>query len=194
MSSTVEILESIVRKRMTVVKGTIHSFEHVERVFKTATFLAEEEKADVELVQIGVLLHDLGWTVRKPHHESGAKLADKILKELNYPEERREKVVKIVLHHHLDLRDKLETLEERIVWDADKIDILGILGMVRTFHWLGSSPFTSVLKGAFKKLKVIYPLLNTRTAKIIAEKRHRETLDLLTALKEELSLEDLQLS
>jgi len=193
VGSTVENLESIARKRMTVVEDTVHSFEHVERIFKTATFLAEEEKADIELVQIGALLHDLGWTVGTPHHETGAKVADKILKELGYPEERRDKVVKIVLHHHLDLRDKLETLEERIVWDADKIDILGILGIVRAFHLLGSSPFTSVVKEAFKKLTAIYPLLNTQTAKTIAEKRHRETMDLLNKLREELSLEDLQI-
>jgi len=193
VSSTIEVLESIVRGRMAVVKGTVHSFEHVERVLKAATFLAKEEKADVELVQVGALLHDIGWVVGKPHHENGAKLANEILKEINYPEERREKAIKIVLHHDLDFRDKLETLEERIVWDADKIDILGILGMVRTFHWLGSSPFTSVVKGAFKKLNVIYPLLNTKTAKAIAEKRHNETLNLLAGLKKELSLKDLEI-
>ena len=194
MGSTIESHENLARKRMTVVEDTVHSFEHVERVLKTATFLAEKEKAHVELVQIGALLHDLGWTVGEPHHETGAKLAVKILKELDYPEGRRERVVKIVLRHHLDLRDKLETLEERIVWDADKIDILGILGMIRTFHLLGSSPFTSVVKGAFKKLVAIYPLLNTQTAKTIAKKRHKETLDVLGKLKEELSLEDLKLS
>lgn len=179
---------------MTVVKETVHSFEHVERVFKIATFLAEEEKADVELVQVGALLHDIGWVVGKPHNENGAKLAGETLKEINYPKDRREKVIKIVLHHDLDFRDKLETLEERIVWDADKIDMLGILGMVRTFHWLGNQPFTSVVKGAFTKLKAIYPLLNTTTAKTIAEERQRETQDLLESLKKELSLVDLQLS
>jgi len=112
---------------------------------------------------------------------------------MDYPEERREKVVKIVLHHDLDFRDKLETLEERIVWDADKIDILGILGIVRTFHWLGKSSFVSVVRGAFEKLTAIYPQLNTKTAKAIAEERHKQTLTLLAALKEELSLRDLRL-
>ena len=178
---------------MTAVGETVHSFEHVERVLRTAAFLAEQEKADLELVQIGALLHDIGWVVGQPHHENGAELADEILKEMDYPEERREKVVKIVLHHDLDFRDKLETLEERIVWDADKIDILGILGIVRTFHWLGKSSFVSVIRGAFEKLTAIYPQLNTKTAKAIAEERHKQTLTLLAALKEELSLRDLRL-
>lgn len=73
---------------MIVVAETVHSFEHVERVFKIATFLAEEEKADVELVQVGALLHDIGWIIGKPHNENGAKLASEILKEINYPEDK----------------------------------------------------------------------------------------------------------
>jgi uncharacterized protein len=193
VSSTIEILEGVVRERMAVLGETVHSFEHVGRVLRTATFLAEQEKADLELVQVGALLHDIGWVVGQPHHENGAELANEILKEIGYPEERRERVVKIVLHHDLDFRDKLETLEERIVWDADKIDILGILGIVRTFHWLGKSSFASVVRGAFEKLTAIYPQLNTKTAKAIAEERHKETLTLLVALREELSLRDLQL-
>jgi len=186
-------LESIVKEKMASIKDSVHSFEHVKRVFKTATFLAKEENADVELVQIGALLHDVGWTVGKPHHETGAKLANEVLKEIKYPKERREKVTKIVLNHDLDFRDKLETLEERIVWDADKIDILGVLGVVRAFHWFGNAPFDLVVKRSFKELKAIYPLLNTETAKKIAKRRHEETLTLLSALERELSLEDLHI-
>jgi len=66
--------------------------------------------------------------------------------------------------------------------------------LVRTFHWLGSQPFTSVAKGAFTKLKAIYPQLNTTTAKTIAEERQRETKTLLESLEKEFSLVDLQLS
>lgn len=194
MSSKVEILESIVEEKMAVMKGTVHSFKHVKRVLKIATFLAREEKVDVELVQVGALLHDLGWAVSKPLHKTGAELASKILKEINYPHERVEKIVKIILLHPLDFRDKLKTIEEKIVWDADKIDLLGIIGMVRAFHWLSGTSFDSVVKHSFKELKIIYPLLNTGTAKKIAKRRHNETLTLLSALEKELSLKDLYLT
>lgn len=193
MDSTVKELEGIVEEKMMVTEGSVHSFDHVKRVFKIATFLASKEKADVELVQIGALLHDLGWAVGKPHHETGAELADKILKEINYPPERREKIVKIILLHPLDFRDSLETIEEKVVWDADKIDLVGIIGIVRAFHWLGGSPFDSVVKRSFKELKAIYPLLNTKTAKRLAKRRHEETSILLSALERELSLKDLRI-
>ena len=188
----VERLEVIVKQKMVTMAESVHSFKHVQRVVKTATLLAGEEKADVELVQIGALLHDLGWTVGKPHHLTGAELATKILKEIKYPDEKRERVIKIVLNHPLESRNKLETLEEKIVWDADKIDMLGVLGIVRVFHWLGKAPFDAVIERAHKELKAIYPLLNTATAKRIAEKRHRETTALLDVLEEELSLNDIR--
>jgi len=121
-------------------------------------------------------------------------LASKILKEINYSLEKREKIVKIILRHPIDLRDKLETIEEKIVWDADKIDLLGVIGIVRTFHWLGNAPFDAVANRSFKELEPIYPLLNTATAKKIAKRRHDETLTLLSALEKELSLKDLDLT
>lgn len=188
-----EKLERIVKEKMTAMEGSVHSFDHVKRVFKIATFLAKKEKADLELVQIGALLHDLGWAVSKLHHETGAELASEILKEINYPLERREKIVRIVSRHPLNFRDMLETIEEKIVWDADKIDLLGVIGVVRAFHWLGNAPFDSVVERSFRELKTIYPLLNTETAKKIAKRRHNETLTLLLALERELSLEDLNL-
>ena len=79
------------------------------------------------------------------------------------------------------------------MWDADKIDMLGVIGIVRAFHLLGKESFDLVVKRAYKELKAIYRLLNTSSAKTVAEKRYRETVDLLNKLEDELSLNDLQL-
>jgi len=194
MTQLIKNLESIVKERMSVLNGTAHSYEHVNRVVKIATFLAEKEEAGIELVQVGALLHDVGWAVGKPHNETGAKLASKILKETNYPREKSEKIVMIILHHPLAFKDKLETLEEKIVWDADKIDLLGVIGVVRAFHWLGNKPFEAVVKCCFEELKPIYNLLNTQTAKKIAKRRHREATAFLSALEREVAVTDLDLS
>jgi len=191
--SITERLKTIVQEKMAELEGTVHSFAHVLRVLKVASYLAEKEGADVEVVQVGALLHDVGWSIGKPHHETGAELADKILKEMNYSKAITKAAVNIVLHHHLDSRHKLGTLEEKVVWDADKIDMLGILGIVRAFHLLGKESFDLVVKRAYKELKAIYPLLNTKSAKKVAEKRYRETVDLLNTLEKELSLSDLQI-
>jgi len=143
-------LEITVKEKMSALAGTAHSFEHVRRVVQIATFLAEKEKADIELVQVGAVLHDVGWAVGQPHNETGARLTRGILKELDYPEEKSVKVVRIVLYHPTDLRNKTETLEEKVVWDADKIDLLGALGIARGFHWYGKKPFDATVKTSFE--------------------------------------------
>ncbi|MGB8779454.1 MAG: HD domain-containing protein [Candidatus Bathyarchaeia archaeon] len=194
MRPLIERLIITVKEKMAPLEGTVHSYSHVGRVFRIATFLAEREKADVELVQIGAILHDIGRTVGEPHNETGARLASEILSGTDYPREKSDRVARIVLHHALPLRDKLETLEEKIVWDADKIDLLGAAGVARVFHWLGKRPFETVVKNCFEELKPIYGLLNTPTSKRIAKERHARTMAFLSALEQELSLKDLDMS
>jgi len=139
------------------------------------------------------LLHDVGWSVGQPHNETGAKLATEILKNMNYQPEKSAKIVKIVLFHPLDFKDKLETLEEKIVCDADKIDLLGAVGIARGFHWHGKKPFETTVKLAYEVYTPIYNMLNTLTAREVAKKRYKETMSFLLALKKELSLKDLGL-
>jgi len=191
MSLLVKTLAPVVKERMHSLQGTAHSYEHVERVLKIATLIAKKEKADLELVQLGTLLHDIGRVVAEPHNETGAKLTKEILKEINYPEERGEKIARIVLLHPLDFRDRLQTLEEKIVWDADKIDLLGAAGIARGFHWCGKQSFESAVDLAFRVFTPIYDKLTTSTARKIAGRRNKITMTFLSALTEELGLRDL---
>jgi uncharacterized protein len=195
MESAAKKLEDIVKEKMSALEGTAHSYAHVDRVVKIATILAEKEQADMELVQAAALLHDIGYAVGEPHNETAAKLANEILKtSTNYPQERIERIVKIVLRHPIAFRDRLETLEEKIVWDADKIDLLGVIGIARVFHWLGKKPFETAVDTCFEDLKPIYNLLNTPSAQKIAKTRYQRTIASLSALTEELSAEDLKTS
>ncbi len=74
LQSLIEELEGIVKEKMSPLEGTAHSYEHVDRVAKIAILLAKKEKADIELVQVGAILHDVGRCVGQPHNETGAKL------------------------------------------------------------------------------------------------------------------------
>lgn len=192
METKLETLKSHVKEKMAMLNGTAHSFAHVDRVVKIATLLAEKEGADREIVQAAALMHDIGRTVGEPHNETGAKLAEEMLRQSNaYQRERLEKIVKIVLYHPLAFRDKLMTLEEKIVWDADKIDLLGMIGFARIFHWFGKKPFETVVSICFDELKPLYSLLNTPSAKKLAKTRHKRTAAALSALKQEISGDDI---
>ncbi len=187
-------LENIVRERMSDIKETAHSYGHVERVCEIATLLAEREGADLELVRLGSILHDIGRTVGEPHNETGARLAREILRELGCPEEVIEKAARIVFRHRQSLGHELETLEEKIVWDADKIDLIGVTGVLRAFHWAGSIgiSFEDEVKWCRESQAVFYDLLNTDSAKEIARNRQESMMRLIGVLEKELVLEDLQ--
>jgi uncharacterized protein len=190
----IEELERIVKEKMSPLDGTAHSYEHVARVIKIALLLAKKEKANVELVQAAAILHDVGRSIGQPHNETGAKLAFEILNSLRVPPQKAQKIARIVLLHHMDSTDKLNSIEEKIVWDADKIDLLGAVGIARGFHWCGKQSFDSAVKLAFETFTPIYGMLNTKSARELAEKRNKETMSFLSALKKELSLADLGIS
>lgn len=92
-------LASIVKERIIDIEKTTHFFDHLERVLRTAVLLSEKEGADLELIQLGALLHDVGHAIGEPHKENGARLAREILREVGYLEEIIEKVARIVFRH-----------------------------------------------------------------------------------------------
>lgn len=65
-------LEIIVKEKMSMLEGTVHSYEHVEKVLQIATFLAEKEESDPEIIQVASILHDVGRAIGEPHGETGA--------------------------------------------------------------------------------------------------------------------------
>jgi len=78
---------------------------------------------DKEIVLISAWLHDIGSIVywRKDHHITWAEIAEKKLKELNYPPQKIELVKKCILNHRWSQKNKRTTIEEQIVVEADVI-------------------------------------------------------------------------
>ena len=72
-----ERVKNIIRDYME--ESTTHDYEHTLRVFQTASILAIQENADLELVQISALLHDIGRSIDEPHNETGAEKAREIV-------------------------------------------------------------------------------------------------------------------
>lgn len=97
--------------------------QHIKLVVKEALILAEEYGADKEIVELGALLHDIasvsGVGTRQEHHTKGALIADRLLTEYGYPEDKKARVVGCVLHHRSS--KYAESIEELCVADADII-------------------------------------------------------------------------
>jgi len=94
---------------------------HFEGVLKYAKMLGEKENADMEIVEISVLLHDMS-SLRgeyEDHHIKGAKIAEELLKKLNYPNKKIKQVKHCILAHRGSKDIKRETKEAQILVDAD---------------------------------------------------------------------------
>lgn len=97
--------------------------EHIKFVVQHAVELAEKYGANVEIVELGALLHDIAmpseYGPREEHHIYGAEIAEELLTNLNYPEDKLEQVKNCVLNHRGSKDRPRNTVEEQCVADAD---------------------------------------------------------------------------
>lgn len=115
---------------------SVHNFEHVLRVYRTAERLAREENADLEIVRAAALLHDVadstaGSQQRKEHHIASAEFAAQVLADEGWPQERIAAVQHCIRAHRYRKEDIPESLEAKVLFDADKLDVIGAVGVVR---------------------------------------------------------------
>ncbi|MFH1326567.1 MAG: HD domain-containing protein [archaeon] len=96
---------------------------HLVKVAKYAKMLAKKLGADSEIAELAAWMHDIGSSIygRKDHHITGAEVAEKKLRELEYPEDRIEKVKHCILAHRGSQLIEPETIEAKIVADADAL-------------------------------------------------------------------------
>ncbi len=126
--------------------GGCHDFDHTLRVISNAADLtALLPEADAGMVKLGALLHDYARPEEDDscgsidHAVHGAELVFRLLVSLNCSQEFAGAVSKIVQRHRFRGEEKPETLEEKIVYDADKLDSLGAVGIGRAFLFAGKT-------------------------------------------------------
>lgn len=175
-----------------------HDFNHVLRVTRMAEYLARVEGADVEIVRAAALLHDIARadedrTGKGDHAEMAALRAIAILLERGVRAETADAVARAIATHRFRGSVAPQTLEAKILFDADKLDSIGAIGVARAYAIAGAlnQPLWSEVDqdavatrdqhnsnhspaAEFTvKLRRIHELMYTATAKKIAEERHR---------------------
>jgi uncharacterized protein len=132
-------------RELLIDSGAGHDYDHTLRVMKNAEMLLDEMPgADSEIVRFAALLHDCA---RPEEHDSkgkicharrGAEIAFELLTRTGLPLEFCQAVSEAVRTHRY--RDGLapKTVEGKIVFDADKLDSLGAVGLGRAFLFAGS--------------------------------------------------------
>ncbi len=202
----------------------VHGFDHIVRVYHLAEHLARAEGADVQVVCAAALLHDAeGKTppvsdesspeeretnskdaARQNHHHASAEFARRILEAEGWPSERVAAVEHCIRSHRF--RHRLEapqTLEAQVLFDADKLDAIGAIGVARavafaarkdlpayappselflhTGHEEAGEPHSAYHEYLFKLVK-LKDSLYTQTARRLAEDRHHRMAEFFSQL------------
>lgn len=124
-------------------EGGAHGPDHSERVYQTALRLGREMNADLEVLAAAALLHDIGRGKESSskgavcHATHGAEMAAAILQELGYQPKAIKEICHCIRAHRYRGSCRPETLEARILFDADKLDSIGAIGIGRAFLFAG---------------------------------------------------------
>jgi uncharacterized protein len=120
-----------------------HDWDHTERVFRLCLRIGRKEKADLGILRLAALLHDIGREEedrshgRVCHGKSGAALARSILTRLGCDPGAIRAVVHCISTHRFRRGGAPRTLEARVLFDADKLDSIGAVGIGRAFLFAG---------------------------------------------------------
>ena len=186
-----------------------HDWDHTERVYELCLRIGRKEKADLEVLKLAALLHDIGRREEDRsngkvcHSEIGADLARKILEKRLLDKEKISRVIHCIKSHRFRGKNIPESIEAKILFDADKLDSIGAIGVGRAFLFAGeigarlhnpgidvkkTKPYTkedTASREFLVKLSRIKDRIFTREGKRIAEERHKFMADFFDRLNKE---------
>ena len=180
-------------------EGSGHDWWHVYRVWKNAVHIAAFEQADLFVVELAALLHDIAdWKFHDGNEDIGPQLAREWLEGLDVDQDvtgHVSMIIQDISFKGAGVTTNMKTIEGMIVQDADRLDAMGAIGISRAFAYGGSkgrelynpdlvpeqhdsfeqyknSRGTSI-NHFYEKLLLLKGLMNTGTAREIAGKRHK---------------------
>lgn len=180
-------------------EGSGHDWYHLERVWRLARRIGEAEGADLEVVQLAALVHDIAdWKFHAGDESVGPREAARLLRDEGVSARVIDAVVDIVAtisYKGAGVATPMRSLEGRCVQDADRLDALGAIGIARCFAYGGHAgrlihdpqiaPVLHASAEAYKaargtslnhfyeKLLLLKDRMHTASGRAIAEERHR---------------------
>ncbi|MDU4859374.1 MAG: HD domain-containing protein [Terrisporobacter othiniensis] len=175
-------------------EGSGHDWFHIKRVYNLATYICEKEGGDKFIIKMASLLHDIDdWKF-----SNNNKTTESFLESICVDEESIYKIMNIITTMSYKggvVNSYQNNLEGKIVQDADRLDAMGAIGIARAFTYGGSKNIlmynphikpknfqnldevknldNHTINHFYEKLLKLKDLINTDTAKQIAEERHR---------------------
>ena len=186
-------------------EGSGHDWWHIYRVWQTAKNIAKKEKVNLFIVELAALLHDIAdWKFYDGDETLGPKIAGEWLISQGLDRETIKiikEVIEDVSFKGAGVKKKVRSKEGEVVQDADRLDAIGAMGIARCFAYGGykgreiynpnvkptmhksaeeyKKSISSSINHFYEKLLLLKNLMNTKTAKKMAERRHKFMKDYL---------------
>lgn len=179
-------------------EGTGHDFWHILRVYKTSIYIGEKEGADLFVVELAALLQDIAdWKFNNGDSDIGPRISREWLEHLEVDDLIINKITKIIRTMSFKggtTNSKQETIEGKVVQDADRLDAIGAIGIARAFAYGGykqrelynpnikpqiykdfkkyKESVDTTVNHFYEKLLLLKDLMNTKAGKTMAKERH----------------------
>jgi len=174
----------------------IHGFSHVKRVLNSCLYIGKKLNANLLVLEISALLHDIGRknensdTKGKNHAELSARMALDFLKSRDFrlSQEEIENIIHSIKSHSFSNNHLPNTVEAKILSDADKLDALGAIGLFRTigFAIKKGAGLEKVIDHLERKILKLKEQMNLHISKELAEERHQIILDFYNNIRNEM--------
>ena len=138
----VENIKLLAKKMFEGANGS-HDWDHTKRVCMLSRHIGAAEGSDMDVLLIATYLHDIGRCFQDAsggavcHAEKGAQMAWPIIKDLPLSESRKENVIHCIRSHRFRGNHAPKTVEAKVLFDADKLDAIGAVGVARAFLFAG---------------------------------------------------------
>ena len=176
-------------------KNDIHGYAHVERVYNTCIKIGKELNANLKVLKIAALLHDVGRIhektdkLKRNHAEISAEMSKEFLtsNKLSFVQNEFDNIIHSIRAHSFSNKIIANTLEAKILSDADKMDALGAIGIFRTigFTLENKGGIDQIIEHLENKILRLKEQMFLDYSKRVAELRHKTVLDFYTMIKKE---------
>ena len=203
-----DIIKQYAHEHFQGVRGS-HKWDHTLRVYRLCKHIGIAEGVDMDVLLAAAYLHDIARRYQDEskgalcHAEKGAQMAGPILEKLAFSEARKNNILHCIRSHRFRGSHEPRTPEAKVLFDADKLDAIGAVGVARAFLFAGevgarlhsdesniedTEPYTVDDTGyrEFKvKLSKIRDRILTTEGRRLAEDRHRIMVDFFKQFLEE---------
>jgi uncharacterized protein len=120
-----------------------HDWEHSLRVLQLCELIGPAEKVDMDVLRVAALLHDIGRGFQDAsngavcHAQKGAQMAGAIVETLPLTKDQKQDIIHCIGSHRFRSRSQPKTPEAQVLFDADKLDAIGAIGVARAFLFAG---------------------------------------------------------